>query len=195
MAFWSGWSYSVGSVLFVIDGVFSWDPLAFPNQEFAGEDTYGVPLCFFFGAIFYQIGATMAYLEAINDGSFAGSGLKRLLAGHELDQKKLLDDRLHAFFGHIVSPHEHNKDEEKAEAIANAVDPNAGWENKDNRDTTDSMFPPGKAPPSRRREGVDLGAPEAGEVAVYSTWRWWPTWDALKRHHLREIGYIACKSA
>lgn len=66
MAFWSGWSYSVGSVLFVIDGAFSWGPTAFPSTEFGpGEETYGVPLCFFFGALFYQLGATMAYLEAI----------------------------------------------------------------------------------------------------------------------------------
>jgi hypothetical protein len=24
------------------------------------------------------------------------------------------------------------------------------------------------------------------------TWRWWPTWHALRTHHIYEIGYIAC---
>lgn len=49
MAFWSGWAYTIGSALFVIDGGFSWVPVAFPGHEFHGESKYGGPLTFFFG--------------------------------------------------------------------------------------------------------------------------------------------------
>lgn len=175
MSFWSGWSYSIGSMLFVADGAFAWSPTAFPNTEFAGESTYAVPLCFFFGALFYQVGATMAYLEAINDGSFAGSGLKRLLEGHGEDQKKLLDDHLHSFFGHLV-PHHSNKDEEKANILADGVDPNAGWRTKNRRERPGSIYPTGKAPAPSRRGGLDMGPSEEGEVSEYTTWRWYPTW-------------------
>ena len=178
MAFWSGWSYSIGSILFVIDGAWSWGPIAFPGTDFSGEAEYGVPLCFFFGAIFYQIGATMAYLEAINDGSFQGSALKRLLEGHEQDQKEMLDAKLHAFFGHMV-PHHKSKEV--------AIDPEAGWKTKDLHQRPGSMYSVGD-----RRGGIDHGPAEEGEVSEYLTWRWWPTWHALRTHHIFEIGYVAC---
>ena len=98
MSFWSGWSYSVGSALFVIDGFWSFLPLAKPSTEFAGEEKYGVPLAFFFGALFYQLGAVMAYLEAVNDGSFAGSAMKRLLLGTTKKLRKSLTRRCLNFF-------------------------------------------------------------------------------------------------
>lgn len=194
MAFWSGWSYSIGSILFVIDGVWAWGPLAWPDSNLAeneGIATYGVTLNFFFGAILYQVGATMAYLEAINDGSFQGSAMKRLLEGHEEDQKRLLDEKLHGFFGHMVPHHSKHKDQDHAESRANGVDPEAGWNTKHTRERPGSIYPQGKAP-APRRGGMDLGPAEEGEVAEYTSWRWWPTWHGLRTHHLREIGYIAC---
>ena len=192
MAFWSGWSYTIGSALFVIDGALSWGPLAFPSTEFEGESTYGVPLCFFFGALFYQIGAVMAYLEAVNDGSFHGSAMRRLLDGHEDDQKKMLDEKIHGFFGHMIPhPHKHH-DEETAEHVANSVDPEAGWKTKNiRRERPGSIYPTGKAP-APRRGGMDLGEAEEGESSTYLTWRWWPSWEALKTHHVYEIGFLAC---
>ncbi|TKA74675.1 hypothetical protein B0A55_04705 [Friedmanniomyces simplex] len=171
MAFWSGWSYSIGSALFVIDGAFSWGPLAFPSTEFAGESKYGVPLCFFFGALFYQLGAVVAYLEAVNAGSFHGSAMRRLLDGNEREEKEMLDEKLHEFFQHMVPHHSAEKaDEEAADMRATAVQSR-------------------RAP---RRGGVDLGEAEEGTSNEYLTWRWWPTWHALRTYHAYEIGYIAC---
>lgn len=159
MAFWSGWSYAFGSVLFVIDGAFSWGPTAFPRTKFAGEATYGVPLCFFFGAILYQIGATMAYLEAINDGSFQGSALKRTLEGHVEEQKAMLDEKLHTFFGHMAPHHRSSNDTDVP-----VVDPEAGWKEKDRHERPGSMYSTGD-----RRGGMDMGPAEEGEVSEYLT--------------------------
>lgn len=191
MAFWSGWAYTVGSALFVIDGAFAWGPLRFPGSEFAGEAEYGVPLCFFFGALFYQIGAVMAYLEAINDGSFHGSAMRRLLEGHEEDQKRMLDDKIHRFFGHLVPhPHKHKEDEAAAER-ARAIDPEAGWKTREIHNLRPGSIYPADTGPAPRRGGVDLGGDEA-HTSAYSTWQWWPTWHALRTHHIFEIGYLAC---
>lgn len=83
----------------------------------------------------------MAYLEAVNDGSFAGSAMKRLLEGHEEDQKKLLDEKLHAFFGHLV-PHPHKTSHpESTMDSARQVDPEAGWKTKDKPERPDSIYP------------------------------------------------------
>lgn len=191
MAFWSGWSYTIGSALFVVSGAFTWGPLAFPEDEFPHETAYGGPLCFFIGALFYQIGAVMAYLEAVNDGSFHGTAMRRLFEGHEDEQRKMLDEKIQGFFGHLVPHHHHDRDAEQAETVANAVDPEIGWKTKDNRHLRPgSIYPPDKAP-APRRGGIDYGA-EEGESSTYLTWRWWPSWRALRTHHVYEIGYLAC---
>ena len=113
MAFWSGWSYTVGSALFVIDGFWAWLPIIAPSSEFTGESEYGVPLAFFFGALFYQLGAVMAYLEAINDGSFAGSAMKRLLLGHDKEAKEILDKKMSVFFHHLQPHHHHHAEDDQ----------------------------------------------------------------------------------
>ncbi|KAI9712814.1 MAG: hypothetical protein M1820_001436 [Bogoriella megaspora] len=190
MAFWSGWSYTWGSVLFVIDGAWAWTPLRWPNSEFEGESEYGVGLLFFFGALLYQLGATMAYFEAINDGSFAGRAMKRHLEGHEEEQKRMLDHKLHMFFGHMIPHHHHHDDDDELEK-QRSVDPEAGWKTRDRAERPGSIYPDGKAP-APRRGGVDEGAVEEGTFHEYLRWRWWPTWQALKTYHIKDIGYIAC---
>ncbi|KAK4542737.1 hypothetical protein LTR36_006309 [Oleoguttula mirabilis] len=191
MAFWSGFSYTIGSALFVIDGAFSFGPLAFPRAQFAGETTYGGPLSFFIGALLYQVGAVMAYLEAVNDGSFHGSAMRRLLEGREEDQKSMLDEKLRDFFGHLVPHHHMSQNEKNAETAANTVDPEVGWRTKDDRNLRPgSVYPLDKAP-APRRGGIDYGA-EEGESSTYLAWRWWPSWHTLCTHHVYEIGFLAC---
>lgn len=192
MAFWSGWSYSWGSILFVIDGAWAWTPQQWPSSEFSGEAKYGVGLLFFFGAILYQLGATMAYFEAINDGSFAGPAMKRHLESHDEDKKRLLDDKLHIFFGHMI-PHHHHHDKDNKEDLERqrTVDPEAGWKTWDREEQPESIWPEGKAP-APRRGGVDVGQGEPEGFHEYLTWRWWPTWNALRTYHIREVGYVAC---
>ena len=194
MAFWSGWSYTWGSILFVIDGAWAWTPQRWPKSEFDGESEYGVGLLFFFGALFYQLGATMAYLEAINDGSFGGPALKRHIEGQEEpeeEKKKFMDDKLHLFFGHMI-PHHHSHDDDDEETEKQkSIDPEAGWKTRNQNENAGSIYPGDKAP-APRRGGVDMGPTEEGGFHEYLTWRWWPTWHALKTYHLREMGYIAC---
>ena len=167
MAFWSGSSYTYGSILFVIDGAWAWTPQRWPESEFEGESEYGVGLLFFFGALFYQVGATMAYLEAINDGSFGGRAMKRHLEGHDEEAKQMMDKKLHAFFGHMI-PHHHHDDNEDLEK-------QKSWQEN-----------------PTRRGGVDVGDTEKDAFHEYLTWRWWPTWKALKSYHMKEMGYVAC---
>ena len=192
MSFWSGFTYSVGSALFVIDGFWSWLPLAAPSTEFHGESKYGAPLAFFFGALFYQTGAVMAYLEAINDGSFAGSAMKRLLLGHDREAKEILDEKLSKFFHQSQHGHHGKTGETEArENQENQVDPEAGWRTLNRRQRPGSIYPGGKRP-APRRGGLDLGEPEEGETVEYYQWRWFPTWHRFRTHHIYEIGYLSC---
>ena len=149
LAFWSGWSYTWGSVLFVLDGAWAWMPLQYPSSEFPGEEKYGVGLLFFFGALLYELGAVTAYLEAVNEPSFLGSDMRCFLDGHEEEQKLQVDKSIHAFLGHF-NPH--------------------SWKHSTSSEAED----------------------EAGTCREYLEWRWWPTWECLKTHHVYEIGYLAC---
>jgi len=194
MAFWSGWSYTWGSVLFVIDGCWAWIPVGWPKTYIPdGIPNYASGLLFFIGALLYQLGATIAWLESVNDGSFHGSAMKRFLEGHEEDKKKLLDDKVKTFFGHlnpVHSKHQHEADEEELEK-AKSVDPEAGWKSVHRRERPGSIYP-GMQKPGPRRGGVDLGEAEEGETHEYVQWRWWPTWHAFINHHIYEIGFVAC---
>ncbi|RMZ76714.1 hypothetical protein DV737_g4714, partial [Chaetothyriales sp. CBS 132003] len=186
MSFWSGWSYTVGSILFVIDGAWAWSPLAFPSSEFNGEGKWGVPLLFFFGALFYQIGAVMAYLEAINDGSFHGAAMRRFLDGREQDSKALLDEKLHSFFRHALLKRKSSDLAAEQAARDAEVDPEAGWKAKDLATRTASNIT--DTNPVLRRGALNQGVQEQGHVIEYTEWRWWPTWHAFRTHHIYEIG-------
>ena len=192
MAFWSGWSYTWGSVLFVMDGVWAWGPVGW-DVKWAAEEDYVVGIFFFVGALLYQLGAVMAYLEAVNDGSFHGSAMKRFLEGHEEEKKQMLDQKVSHFFGHLNPMHEKKRhaEEEAEEKRMAEVDPSAGWKSIHRRERPGSIYPGSKLP-APRRGGVDLGEAEEGESHEYLTWRWYPTWHALRTHHIYEIGYIAC---
>ncbi|KAE9983178.1 hypothetical protein EG327_005589 [Venturia inaequalis] len=190
MAFHSGWSYTWGSVLFIVSSAWAWVPLQWPDTVFAGQAEYGATLTFFFGSLLYQIGAVMSYLEAINDGSFGGAALKRFLDGKDEEMKRFMDSRLHMFFGHMIPHHHWNQSDEESDH-EKPVDPEAGWKTKDKAERPGSIYPPGKAP-APRRGGVDMGPIQAGEFHEYMTWRWWPTWRALISYHIKDMGYIAC---
>ncbi|EME41196.1 hypothetical protein DOTSEDRAFT_73578 [Dothistroma septosporum NZE10] len=191
MAFWSGWSYTIGSALFVANGVLAWGPKAFGEGfESATTVKYGPALTFFFGALFYQIGAVTAYLEAVNDGSFHGAAMRKLLDGHEEDNKKLLDDKIHHFFSHLNPAHRH-REEVYRDPRMPVVDPGAGWNTEDARDMRPGSIYPRDNHPAPRRGGVDMGGDET-QGSGYMIWRWWPTWRALRTHHVYEVGWLAC---
>lgn len=190
MAWWVAWSYTVGSIIWVINGLFAWLPVAWPDTEFPNEVVYGVGLTSFLGVIFFQVGATMALLEAVNEGSFHGSAMRRVLEGREDEKRAMADAKLKAFFGHLVPRPRERRDQDEAEKRANEIDPEAGWATRETRERPGSVYPPMKAPPRRRRGAMDLGAEEGGEH--HTTFIWWPTWHDLKTHHVYEVGFVAC---
>ncbi|KAF2451896.1 hypothetical protein P171DRAFT_426332 [Karstenula rhodostoma CBS 690.94] len=203
MAFWSGFAYAVGSAMFIIDGAFAFGPLASPNKHWPeGEDKYAGPMLFFLGAVIcYQTGAVMAYLEAINDGCFAGVAMKRFwIEGSEEDKRKLLDAKLHTFFGHIIPHHHHNDsgDVHANDMIGEKTRADTGGEQdiEAMRRTATNREPEAQPDPLQpapsRRQAVDHGLADQEGFHEYMTWRWWPTWHAFRTYHIREVGYVAC---
>lgn len=217
----SRFAYAVGSAMFIVDGAFAFGPLASPDKRWPeGEDKFAGPILFFLGAVIcYQTGAVMAYLEAINDGCFAGVAMKRFwIESSDEDKKKLLDAKLHTFFGHIIPHHHHHEsiDESTHDTMSEGTRNKSGPRATDseavdqdpktmNREVgsragthgeiialkTDIQSDSLQHTPSRR-QAVDHGLSKEESFNEYMTWRWWPTWHALRTYHLREVGYVAC---
>lgn len=190
MAFWVAFGYTLGSAIWVINGCFAWIPVAYPQTEFPGEVKYGVGITSFLGVLCFEFPAVIAYLEAVNEGSFSGSAMRRFLGGREDQQKALVDAKLHALFGHLWPTPQKDRAMEHAEALANAVDPEAGWATRDRKERPGSIYPPGMAP-APRRGAMDFGI-EQGETTDYSAFRWLPTWMNFKNHYVYDIGFLAC---
>ena len=138
----------------------------------------------------------MAYLEAVNDGCFAGAAMKRLLEGHQDIEKELLDAKLHTFFGHLI-PHHHREDDDDETQNGNSVDVgHSNWESVTNSNSRPEDVYDEAKERVERRQGVDHGSASAqqqqGEVREYLVWRWWPTWHSLFHYHIFELGYVAC---
>jgi hypothetical protein len=178
----------ISQVLFVIDGVWAWGPVGW-DVTWAPEENYAKGIFFFVGALMYQVGAVMAYLEAVNNGSFSGHAMKRFVDGHDEDKKAMLDAHLAGFIHHANPLHRHSETEDTEKQMG-AIDPTEGWHTLNQHDRDRSVYAM-RNPNVPRRGGVDLGEDQDG-VYEYTSWRWWPKWETLKTHHVREIGYVAC---
>ncbi|KAK1044347.1 hypothetical protein LTS16_007430 [Friedmanniomyces endolithicus] len=170
-AFWSAWSYTIGSALFIIVSAFAWGPLAYPGTEFAGEQKYGVPLCFFLGALFFQLGAVVAYLEAVNAVPFHGIAVQNMLDGRETGGHEAREEALQGLFQHMVP------------------DGSVVRVREDTAELHITVLKSQRAPGSG---GANLDTAGEGPSNEHRTWRWWPTWHALRSYHAYEIGYLAC---
>ncbi|WPH01597.1 Hypothetical protein R9X50_00444500 [Acrodontium crateriforme] len=172
-----GFTYTIGSALFVCDGFLAYGPVKY-KETWSLESKWSGPLCFFIGTLLYQVGAVTAYLEAVNDGSFHGAAMHKLLSNHEGAERQMLDDKIHQFFSHI-------KFTEDLESGFGALDANRSpYASPDGRGGQRLVVRP-------RRDGVDLGG-EEDVVVNYLTWRWYPSRAALRSQHVYEIGFLAC---
>ncbi|KAF2162319.1 hypothetical protein M409DRAFT_27323 [Zasmidium cellare ATCC 36951] len=172
MAYLVGVLFAIGSAIFVANGIICLLPIAYPDLKFGHEARHlsGGLTCFL-GALAYQFGALVAYLEAVNDGSFHGSAMKKFLQGHEDEEKQLVKAKLYAFFDHLT--------------------PIRGRERRAMFGSESGLPTPFTTASISRRGAMDLGSEDTGSHE-YSRFRWWPTWKSLKKHCIFEIGWLAC---
>lgn len=185
MAFWVAFWFTLGSAVYVANGVFTWLPVAYPDSYPPADSKMTEGLTAFFGVVFYEIGAVLAYLEAINAGTFHGSAMRRFLEGHQDGQKKLVDEKLQSFFHSMVPAIVRGG--KRVSSAATRME----YENKlretVRRNRRDSAWK-GLA---YRRHAFDLGV-EQGTLKEYSRFRWLPTWKNFREHHVYEVGFLAC---
>jgi hypothetical protein len=159
-------------VVWCINGFFVWYPLYRPDTEFPGEVDSGGGITALIGATIFEIGATLAMLEAVNENrtDCFGWALERAV-----------EDGLVVAKRHPECSHHHGNrrslfgrprwdDGERRRADA-----------KGDQDTSPS-------PDGTQKDG-DRSDPKGKRI-----WSWWPSWYELRTHYFREIGFLACLS-
>lgn len=186
MSFWVAFWFALGSGVWIANGVFAWLPVAYPDQGYEKVEPYGAGMTGVAGVILFQIGAALAYLEAVN-GCFQGSAMKRLLEAYdnpELHKKELFDTRVREIFHDMIPPRP-PKAERRWKSLQKASQLEAGWIVLDGRDRDAPIYPQTYAQIPRHGEGNDDLARE------FMRFRWWPSKDNFKEYQMYEIGFAA----
>lgn len=163
--------FTLGSVIWCINGFFVFLPLIRPSTEFPTEVVYGGGWTAFIGATIFEIGSILLMVEAVNEnrtGCF-GWALERVLEGEKGGFKwRVKSDT-------TGCTHHH--------------------QNKRNLVGAGSTSQPSDGETSH--SDMDLSATATNDVEKEvlderQHWVWFPSWHDLTSHYFREIGFLAC---
>ncbi|MCJ1282609.1 hypothetical protein MMC26_001934 [Xylographa opegraphella] len=160
--------FTLGSVIWCINGCFVWLPDVAPSSEFPTEIVQGGGITAFIGATVFEIGSVLLMVEAVNDnrtGCF-GWAVEQVL---EEGRTRLRPSRNECCHHHtnpknfvgkgVVSKAETALSSASSEASANVHGDKAAQDTREAR-----------------------------------SWQWFPSAHELKMHYLRDIGFLACSS-
>lgn len=183
-----GVSFTVGCMLFIICGFFSWLPIAYPSTTFPHETDVAAGLLSFIGATLFQVGAVLLMLESWNDRAETkfGSAMESFFA-----------DRF-SFSRGAAAPGETEKDLETQTASPSTL-PSSSHTDEEMAMPEPAVIkhPPTQtatataeqraAAPGQSRPGIRNSTNPFGE----REWQWLPSWHDVKTHYIYEIGFLA----
>jgi hypothetical protein len=159
--------FTLGSVVWCINGFFSWLPDVDPNTEFPTEVLQGGGITAFIGATIFEIGSILLMFEAVNEnraGCF-GWALEEVLEG---GKKRLRPDK------DSCTHHHTNK-----KSFVGAGNVNKSKNTTSSAGSESSADGETEKPPHSMTDGE-------------RTWQWFPSWHELSTHYLRDLGFLAC---
>lgn len=154
-------SYTLGSVVWVINSFFVWLPLVAPGTEFNDEILTGGGVTAFIGATIFEFGSALLMFEAVNanlSGCF-GWALEKVLEGEKGGMIRMKATQ------HECEHHHANKKNFVGNGHGQALINRSSEESPE--DPSSSQFSNGK------------------------TWRWFPSWTELRTHYFHELGFLA----
>ncbi|KAK3370259.1 hypothetical protein B0H63DRAFT_454452 [Podospora didyma] len=202
--------FTLGSVVWVINGCFVWLPLIAPWTEFSRESILGGGVTAFIGATIFEFGSVLLMLEAVNENPHTS-----LAAEIQAILKEAVVD-----FDQIQFEGEEEAYTEKkrgGETWLQADNHTAGedcfgWaleeafedheprlyaeyekcrhHHHDKRSWLKSSAVANVKAAKNTAEGKENDRP----LTDGRRWSWWPTWRELTTHYFREVGFLACLS-
>jgi hypothetical protein len=165
-------SFTLGSVIWVINAFFVFLPLVAPATEFAREGLVGGGVTAFVGATVFEVGSYLLLLEAFNanhEGCF-GWAIEQVLEG---------DDR---------------PDTDRGTKPVYQIRPAIPDECSHHHANKSSIGPGSMMPSHKGTEesgnGIKQNDWKTGHPAPYR-WIWWPTFSQLRASYLHDLGFLA----
>jgi hypothetical protein len=190
--------FTLGSVVWVINGFFEWLPLVAPSTEFNGEVDQGGGVTAFIGATIFVFGSVLLMLEAVNENRSDCFGWALEEAWEQEEGSWTLKHEDHCKHHHgnkkawLSRSKSHESDETPAAAAA-ARRGNSDAAARVGQESQDANMQNGDSSPTPR--SPDVAQKNTGNAQKDKrTWSWWPSWYELRTHYLRDIGFLACSS-
>lgn len=168
--------FTLGSVVWVLNGFFVLLPLTDPGSAWPGESLWGGGVTAMVGATIFVAGSVLLMLEAVNENRSEcfGWALEGALGRGEEDLVLRRDEsgcRHH---------HRERRSFLTGKSVADVYD-----------DDDDAKgFVEGKG----REGGGDSEEGGAPSDKGRRRWTWWPSWYELRTHYFHDIGFLACLS-
>ncbi|MCJ1414453.1 hypothetical protein MMC32_000779 [Xylographa parallela] len=163
--------FTLGSVLWCINGSFVWLPAVAPSSAFPTEVLQGGGITAFIGATVFELGSVLLMVEAVNEnraGCF-GWALERALEGGRIRLRPS---------GEACCHHHTNR----RNFVGAGVKGGKG----------------GAAAAGSSASSVEAEAHGQADKAAWEdaregrSWQWFPSRHELTTHYLRDIGFLAC---
>lgn len=157
--------FTLGSVVWVINGFFSFLPLVQPSTEFPTEILYGGGITAFIGATIFEFGSILLMVEAVNEdrsGCF-GWALENALEGEDGKMRVRADKE-------GCRHHHTNRKNFIGKPSAGSISAEIS---------------------SRPRTSTEHGEKSESLTEGQKAWTWFPSWHELTTHYFREIGFLA----
>ncbi|ROW13378.1 hypothetical protein VPNG_05440 [Cytospora leucostoma] len=173
-------TFSIGSVVWVINGFLVLLPMTDPGSSWAGESLWGGGVTAMVGATVFELGSVFLMLEAVNEnrgGCFGWALEEALGGGGQAGGLVLRRDEGGCRHHH----HLNRRAWLGGKSVVDGQGDDVGAD--DDEDDAD-----GKG----GGDGEEGGASSKGNGA--RRWTWWPSWYEFRTHYFRDIGFLACLS-
>lgn len=157
--------FTLGSVVWVLNGFFVLLPAVRPAGSWPGESAWGGGVSAVVGATIFEVGSVLLMLEAVNENrsDCFGWALEEALGGDHSDGGGL---------GRLVLRREKSRCRHH------------------HRDRSTFLKDKGVDGDS----SVGHEQVKSGNTTTARKWTWWPSWHELRTHYFHEIGFLACLS-
>ncbi|CAE7009851.1 hypothetical protein P3342_003103 [Pyrenophora teres f. teres] len=173
VSWWIGVLFSFGSMCSITSGVLQWLPIAYPSMKFVTDPSIVAGVVAFIRGIVFLVGGVLLVVEAVNanQSDCFGWALKEALNS---DQENIK-----------LSSRDEEKDigsDFQTWATTSGFQP-------DRRHCTHIYNPDRVKYEIMHTKNFKVEARPTLESA--QTWKWWPTWQDVRVHYRREIGFNA----
>ncbi|KAJ9156310.1 Integral membrane protein [Pleurostoma richardsiae] len=174
--------FTLGSVVWVLNGFFVLLPIVAPSTNFAGESDWGGGVTALVGATVFEAGSVLLMLEAVNEN-------REDCFGWALEEAWESWEGGGSGGGGLEDREKHGGGE--GGFVLRRLEGEGGCRHHHGVRKALVRGPRRVVSEDGDGNGEGKGASGRGRDRM---WSWWPSWYELRTHYFRDIGFLACLS-